>query len=175
MLHFFRVLAIVAATLVAACGHVTNIPLNRPVSDANAGLGTALLRETPDPTDDLMVGLAFSGGGMRAAAFSFGVLKELARADIVIRHNTIFIPEGTSAIISHPTDNANVTVERNLFGGGAYTVYCPESSVNYRLVDNRFTTLYGPRGGAFGPWEGCGAVAANHGNVWDETLAPLEL
>src|SRR5206468_11201866 len=35
--------------------------------------------------EDLLIGLAFSGGGMRAAAFSFGVLKELARAEISVR------------------------------------------------------------------------------------------
>ena len=85
MLNLSRVLAIAAATLVASCGHVTNLPLNKPVSDIHAGLGTSLYRETPESTDDLMVGLAFSGGGMRAAAFSFGALKEIARATITVR------------------------------------------------------------------------------------------
>jgi len=32
------------------------------------------LRDAPGWSDEMMVGLAFSGGGMRAAAFSFGVL-----------------------------------------------------------------------------------------------------
>jgi len=81
----YRVLAVMAAISLAACSHVTNLPLNQPVSDIHAGLGSGLLRETPDWTDELMVGLAFSGGGMRAAAFSFGVLKELARTDITVR------------------------------------------------------------------------------------------
>ena len=81
----YRALAAVAAISLAACSHVTNLPLNQPVSDIHAGLGAGLLRETPDWTDELMVGLAFSGGGMRAAAFSFGVLKELARTDITVR------------------------------------------------------------------------------------------
>jgi predicted acylesterase/phospholipase RssA len=82
----FRVL--LAALLIGLCGcaHVTNLPLNQPVSDIHAGLGSSsLLRETAVGNDDLLIGLAFSGGGMRAAAFSFGVLKELARAEISLR------------------------------------------------------------------------------------------
>jgi NTE family protein len=35
----------------------------------------------PTNTDDSLVGLAFSGGGTRAAAFSYGVLSELDRAE----------------------------------------------------------------------------------------------
>ncbi len=95
-------------------------------------------------------------------------------ADIVIRHNTIFNPGGTSAIISHPNRNANVTIEANLLGGGAYTLYCPrESSTNFRVIDNRFSTYFSPKGGAFGPWDECEKVAENRGNVWDGTLMPV--
>jgi Right handed beta helix region len=95
-------------------------------------------------------------------------------ADIVIRHNTIFNPGGTSAIIGHPDKNANVTIEANLLGGGAYTLYCPRhSSKNFRVINNRFSTLFSARGGAFGPWDQCHKVAENRGNVWDSTLEPL--
>ena len=72
--------------LLAACAHVTNLPINQPVSDVHAGLsGGDLLRDAPGWSDEMMVGLAFSGGGMRAAAFSFGVLKELAQSDVALR------------------------------------------------------------------------------------------
>jgi hypothetical protein len=95
-------------------------------------------------------------------------------SNIVIRHNTIFNPGGTSAIISHPHANANVTIEANLLAGGAYTLYCPrDSSTNFRVIDNRFSTLFSEKGGAFGPWDSCEKVAENRGNVWDATLAPL--
>ncbi len=81
-----RVLLIAATLLLAACAHVTNLPGNQPVGDIHAGLaGGDLLRESPAWTDELIVGLAFSGGGMRAAAFSFGVLKELAQSDVTLR------------------------------------------------------------------------------------------
>jgi NTE family protein len=81
----FRV-SIAALLLLAGCGHVTNLPSNQPVSDVHAGLsGGSLLRDAPGWSDEMMVGLAFSGGGMRAAAFSFGVLKELAQSDVTLR------------------------------------------------------------------------------------------
>ena len=95
-------------------------------------------------------------------------------SNIVIRHNTIFNPGGTSAIISHPNANADVTIEANLLGGGAYTLYCPrDSSTNFRVVNNRFSTLFEPNGGAYGPWEDCHKILENRGNVWDSTLAPV--
>jgi NTE family protein len=82
----FRVLAAAAVLLVAGCGHVQNLPINQPVADANAGLDEILRDRDPDAReDDLIVGLAFSGGGTRAAAFSFGVLKEMANAQVTVR------------------------------------------------------------------------------------------
>jgi NTE family protein len=63
-----------AATLVG-CASIDNAPVNRPsalprLTQVNTVAGDDTLRST-------MVGLAFSGGGTRAAAFSFGVLKGL--------------------------------------------------------------------------------------------------
>jgi hypothetical protein len=93
---------------------------------------------------------------------------------IVIQHNTIYNPGGTSAIISHPTSNSDVLIANNLLAGGAYTLYCPrDSSVAFRVVDNRFGRQYSARSGAYGPWDSCQKVAELHGNVWDDTLAPV--
>lgn len=63
--------------MLGACASAAvNVPINVPTSDARAGILTE-----PAPTeaseDDMLVGLAFSGGGTRAAAFSFGVLQGL--------------------------------------------------------------------------------------------------
>jgi hypothetical protein len=94
-------------------------------------------------------------------------------SDIAIRHNTIFNPGGTSAIISNPNQNSNVTIE-GICSAWAYTLYCPrDSSTNFRVIDNRFSTLFGPKSGEYGPWEQCEKVAENRGNVWDSTLAPV--
>ncbi len=74
------------AMLAAACSHVQNLPINQAVTDAEAGLGgLGLGRASEASEDELLVGLAFSGGGTRAAAFSFGVLKEMATAQVSIR------------------------------------------------------------------------------------------
>jgi hypothetical protein len=97
-----------------------------------------------------------------------------AGGKIVISHNTIFVPKATSAIISHPTGNSNVLVSDNLLGGGAYTLYCPhDSSSDYRVIDNRFSTLDSPKGGAYGPWTDCAKAAVVTGNVWDATLKAM--
>ena len=86
MLSYWRGVTAAVMLVLAGCGHVTNLPINQPVSDIHAGLrGGDLLRDAPGWSDEMMVGLAFSGGGMRAAAFSFGVLKELAQSNVALR------------------------------------------------------------------------------------------
>ncbi len=61
------------------CASIDNAPVNRPsalprLTQANTMAGDDTLRST-------IVGLAFSGGGTRAAAFSFGVLKGLDQVE----------------------------------------------------------------------------------------------
>ncbi len=65
-----------AGALLAGCASIQNEPINVPISGS---LAEAIPRGEDVPTylDDVVVGLAFSGGGTRAAAFSFGVLDEL--------------------------------------------------------------------------------------------------
>lgn len=73
-----RVLA--AAALLTGCVASDVGPINEP----SRSVGQASPRFIPVPGDDgsTVVGLAFSGGGTRAAAFAYGVLRELD--DIVI-------------------------------------------------------------------------------------------
>ena len=87
-----RVLGAVALTLtMVSCAHIANVPINEPTADANAGVvldakanggteGRQALAE-----DELIIGLAFSGGGTRAAAFSFGALKGLEQTQVTVR------------------------------------------------------------------------------------------
>lgn len=78
-------LAVVAAVGLAGCGTVHNLPLNEPsanplsaiitraaAAEAQGGARQAL-------SEGNVVALSFSGGGTRAAAFSFGVLEQLGR------------------------------------------------------------------------------------------------
>lgn len=93
---------------------------------------------------------------------------------IVITHNTIFAPRATSAIIGHRIGNSEVLVSGNLLSGGAYTLYCPNvPTTEFRVVNNRFSTIDSPKGGAYGPWTFCENAAVVTGNVWDATLKRL--
>ncbi len=70
-----------AAQLLAGCAHY---PVNAPLArfDQSAGYRFANFPATKENTDDLFIVLALSGGGARAAAFSYGVLEELQKTKI---------------------------------------------------------------------------------------------
>src|SRR4051812_41942322 len=72
------VTALAGAAFLGGCAAVYNLPGNVPLGTALAG--NTMGREVPSYEDDLLLGLSFSGGGTRAAAFSFGVLTELDRS-----------------------------------------------------------------------------------------------
>jgi NTE family protein len=68
---------VTSAALLVSCASVYNVPVNVPISSI-AGIDKEKLGfEDPAALDDSLVGLSFSGGGTRAAAFSFGVLQEM--------------------------------------------------------------------------------------------------
>jgi NTE family protein len=80
-----------AAAVLGACTSVYNLPHNQPLSGVVQA--AALGGEVPLSSDDVMVSLAFSGGGTRAAAFSFGVLKELDATRIRDRGRSVSLLE----------------------------------------------------------------------------------
>jgi NTE family protein len=67
--------------LLAGCSSLANDPNNQPIT-GSAAEAFASTRTDPTAGDDVMVGLAFSGGGTRAAAFSFGVLQEIDQTHV---------------------------------------------------------------------------------------------
>ena len=73
-----------ALALVVLAGCATR-PVNPPLGQADPRVGyrneSRAIRGT---ADDTFVVLAFSGGGTRAAAFSYGVLEELRRTEVII-------------------------------------------------------------------------------------------
>lgn len=65
---------------VSACaGSVDNAPINEPIARVSDQESWPL---GPDQFGSTVVGVAFSGGGMRASAFSYGVLNELDRYEM---------------------------------------------------------------------------------------------
>jgi len=64
------------------CAHY---PVNQPIKEVRLDVGyRAGLMKTPEKSDGLLLYLTFSGGGMRAAALSYGVLEELRKTEIVL-------------------------------------------------------------------------------------------
>ena len=75
--RFVRAGRIVACSaLLVSCAQIHNEPINQPLA-AGAKPGLELGRDVETYYDDTVVALSFSGGGMRAAAFSYGVLTAL--------------------------------------------------------------------------------------------------
>ncbi len=83
MLRILRIL--LALTLAAAVlGGCASRPINGRLDHYDPKTGYRLdTRPVRDEADETLVILAFSGGGTRAAAFSFGVLEELRRTGFV--------------------------------------------------------------------------------------------
>jgi hypothetical protein len=129
-----------------------------------------------------------------AAAHTDG-LQSADGSNLTINHNTIYgdspgCPNtdgsgcsGTSAININNCDPAmrtcpttsNTTVSNNLIAGGSYTLYCPiKPDVNFRILNNHFSTIFRPNIGAFGYSSDCGDEIQS-GNVIHETNQPITL
>ncbi len=65
---------VVCTALVAGCTQIHNDPINQQLTANPAKVEAAVAPEVQTNPDDMVVALSFSGGGMRAAAFSYGVL-----------------------------------------------------------------------------------------------------
>jgi predicted acylesterase/phospholipase RssA len=76
-----KLLALVGAMIINGCAHYPDNPRLNAVSP-DAGYRYSVVRQQP-ASDRPFVLLAFSGGGTRAAAFSFGLMEELRRVEYV--------------------------------------------------------------------------------------------
>jgi predicted acylesterase/phospholipase RssA len=110
----------VLATFLAACA---TFPINTRLQKYNATAGYRFHNLSSDGnSDDLFVILAFSGGGTRAAAFSFGVLEGL-------RDATYRVPGGTRRLLD------DVDVISSVSGGSFTAAY-------YALFRDRIFTEF---------------------------------
>ena len=75
-------MGLLAFVMLALYGCATR-PINAPITEFSPNHGYQYLARRPHPEDhENVVILAFSGGGMRAAAFSYGALETLRRTEV---------------------------------------------------------------------------------------------
>lgn len=76
-------LPLLLAILAAGCA---SRPINQPIEHVDRGAGYRIAGRAGGAAsaDDTLMVLAFSGGGTRAAAFSYGILEELKRTQVTI-------------------------------------------------------------------------------------------
>ena len=123
-------LALAGAITLAGCGTVA--PINPPIErvDTTSGYRMARLvkRELRRNHPEAMVLLAFSGGGTRAAALSYGVLEELRRTHISVGGQ----PEPDRSFLDEVDMVTGVS-------GGSFT------ALAYALYGERLFTEFEPR------------------------------
>jgi len=99
-----------------------------------------------------------------------------------ITHNTILNSLDETDAIQLSQDfgpQMNVTISRNLLAGGSYTLYAGDSGTatptNIVITGNRFSTIYHPQSGTFGPaaYVATGPGDTWSGNIWDNTAKPV--
>jgi hypothetical protein len=104
------------------------------------------------------------------SAHTDGIQMWYTATNVIVQHNRIYANNGTSAIISPSQGSLGTVIRDNLFAGGAYTLYCRQSgSGAQQILNNRFSTIFYPKVGAYGPWTECGDEAQVAGNVYHET------
>ena len=103
---------------------------------------------------------------------------------MTIRHNTILNQIDQTDAISLFQDfgvEANRLITDNLVAGGGYTIYGGDNenfgkTSNIKITNNRFSTIFYPNGGYWGPvaaFDPSGAGNVASGNYWDNNLAPV--
>ncbi len=71
--------------LMGGCSHFGHYPVNEPLNKYEPGYGYIPNNMgLPDNSEELLLILSFSGGGTRAAAFSYGVLEELRATHVTL-------------------------------------------------------------------------------------------
>ena len=124
-----RMSAAAAALLLAGCNALA--PVNPPIAkvdfDSGYRVNRLLKRQHEGVTNDphTLFMLTFSGGGTRAAAFSYGVLEELRRTDVTVRGVRRNLLDEVDAISG--------------VSGGSFT------ALAYALYGDRLFTEYEPR------------------------------
>jgi NTE family protein len=112
--------------IVLSCGGCAHYPVNAPLPTLDARTGYRF-QNTASPTnsEELLLMLAFSGGGTRAAALAYGVLEELAKIQVGPAHRPHRLLDEVDLISS--------------VSGGSFTAAC------YALWGNRIFSDFEPQ------------------------------
>ncbi len=99
-----------------------------------------------------------------------------AKCGVTLRHNTILNEWPQTAAIALFGDfgtPVNSVIDDNLLAGGGYTVYGGTSaSTGIKITNNRFSTMYYPKGGSFGTDSRANRTGTGNvwsGNIWDHS------
>src|SRR5438093_3261011 len=120
-LRMFFPLALAALVVLGGCA---TRPVNPPITqvDPNAGY-TFQTRQKHFKSQDNLVVLAFSGGGTRAAAFSYGVLEFLRRTEVVAPNGTTVRLLDAVDVITGVSGGSFTALAYGLYGDKLFTDY----------------------------------------------------
>jgi NTE family protein len=140
---YMRVPAAILIVLVAAlCGCAT-VPVNPPLAKAQPGAGYRVetrLQEVPN--EENLVVLAFSGGGTRAAAFSYGALEFLRDTEVTTRDGRKARLLDAVAVITGISGGSFTALSYGLYGDrlfGEYEQRFLKRNVQGEIIARTFT------------------------------------
>jgi len=119
-----RTLATLLLGLLLGLAGCATRPVNPPITQAEPGKGYTLqTREKHFKRADTLVVLAFSGGGTRAAAFSYGALEFLKRTTVVAPNGAKFRLLDGVDIITGVSGGSFTALAYGLYGEKLFTDY----------------------------------------------------
>jgi len=129
------VLAVAAAVLLAGCA---TRPINARLDhfDSPAGYRYITRPQAANNETESLIVLAFSGGGTRAAAFSYGVLEELARTQLVINGRKRRLLDEVD-VITGVSGGSFTALAYALYGDKLFEIYEPaflKRDVQHELI-----------------------------------------
>src|SRR5258705_13141777 len=145
MNRFHKFLPAVLAALLGLGGCATR-PINPPITEAGPDKGyTFQTRQKHFKNQENLVVLAFSGGGTRAAAFSYGVLEFLRRTEAVgPKGNKVRLLDSVD-VITGASGGSFTALAYGLYGDKLFDDYeqrCLKRNVQGELVARAFNPIY---------------------------------
>ena len=160
---------VVALMAAIALGGCATRPVNAPLGNYDPGKAYRIERQSENAEDNAsLVILAFSGGGTRAAAFSYGVLETLRDMEVTTRSDRKLRVLDTVDVITGISGGSFTALAFGLYGDKLFDIYETsflKRNVQGELVKRALTPTNWPSLGSSG-W-GRSELAAN---MYDEIL-----